>query len=68
MENIGDDFMGMSIDDIKKSMTPNEYLSFNNWIYGQTCPVLHNGKPGYYKHDVERFLRLIRKGEKTYFD
>jgi len=30
--------------------------AFCDWIIGQTAPII-NGKLGYYKYDVDRFIR-----------
>lgn len=40
---------------------------FHKWMCGQTCPFI-DGKPGYYDHDVERFIRYKcdPKNEPTY--
>lgn len=42
--------------------------AFTPWLSGQTCPVLENGEPGYFSHDVERFLDAIIHRKVTYFD
>lgn len=54
---------------IASFMTKKELKSFNNWMYGQTCALDEKTKQCvYYKHDVERFINLIRKGTPTSWD
>jgi len=55
-------------EDLKKMMTKKEFEQFGKWMYGQTGLVRRDGKCGYYSWDVERFLKLVRKGIPTYFD
>lgn len=33
------------------------WKTFQNWISGQTCPVLDDGSFGYFEYDVDRFIR-----------
>jgi hypothetical protein len=35
---------------------------WNEWINGQTCPILPNGKMGYFWWDVKRFIDWKEKG------
>ena len=30
---------------------------FDSWMRGQTQPILPDGSPGYFRYDVERFIR-----------
>jgi hypothetical protein len=41
---------------------------FCKWMLGQTCPVLPNGKHGFFKWDVERYANFIFEGKPTYWD
>lgn len=41
---------------------------FDEWMHGQTCPMDRFGRPGYFKHDVERFADAILEKIPTYFD
>jgi len=61
------DFTYYLDEDIKRIMSKSEIEKFEGWIYGQTVGVVR-GKVAYYSWDVERFLRLIRKGVPTFFD
>ena len=54
-------------EDIKKMLTNDEYIKFNEWISGQTGSFI-DGKCAIFAHDVNRFLRMIREGIPTYFD
>ena len=41
---------------------------FFNWMDGQTCPMLPNGKIGVYWYDLNRYIRWKVVGEKPIFD
>ena len=45
-----------------------KWSEFNEWMRGQTCPVLEDGSCGYFQHDVERFIRHKLQGEKLIWD
>lgn len=57
-----------TLSDIKRLLSKSELVKFNKWIDGQTCPILSTGEIGFYKHDVNRFIGLIRYGKPTYWD
>lgn len=52
----------MSLSEIKKKLTPEELVEFNEWLVGQTVPVLDTGEHGVYEHDFRRWLRWKREG------
>lgn len=35
---------------------------FDDWIQGQTCPILPNGKMGFFWWDVKRFIDWKTRG------
>lgn len=59
---------GYTVAQIDNFMTEDEVRKFNKWMYGQTC--MHDEDLGtiVYTCDVERFLRMVRFNEPTYFD
>lgn len=59
---------GLAGADVKNYIGRKNWKKFCKWITGQTCPVMQNGKTGYYLHDVLRFKERVLKGLKTYFD
>lgn len=44
-----------------------KWTEFYKWMCGQTCPII-DGKMGYYRHDVERFISHKVKGIKLIWD
>jgi hypothetical protein len=39
-----------------------------DWMSGQTCPILQNGKMGYYWYDLNRYIRWRVTGVTPIFD
>jgi len=68
MEKIEGQLYAYSDKDIKLFLTKQERKKFYQWMSGQTGPVLKDGTCGYFRHDVERFIKLIRAKVPTYFD
>ena len=52
----------LSLTEIKKKLTPEEFKEFNKWLIGQTVPVLDNAKDCVYEHDFKRWFRWKRNG------
>ena len=52
----------ISMTEIKKKFTPEEFNEFNEWMVGQTVSVLENGETGVYEHDFQRRIRWKRAG------
>ncbi|HLD91053.1 MAG TPA: hypothetical protein VI911_08590 [Patescibacteria group bacterium] len=63
----GEHFDYYTCEDIEKELTKEELKQFSKWINGQTCGIVDN-QCVYYSEDVERFIRMVRKGIPTYFD
>ena len=60
---------GLSVKEIKKKLTPEEFMEFNKWLVGQTVPVLGNGKEGVYEYDFKCWLEWKRnKGPEPIWD
>jgi len=59
---------GMTREEVQAYLGARFMEKFNDWIAGQTCPVLPGGKTGFYKWDVERFADAILERKPTYFD
>jgi hypothetical protein len=59
---------GMTHDQVKEYLTERIMKAFDEWMVGQTGPILSNGEFGYYKHDVERFADGVLLGKPTYWD
>ncbi len=58
----------LSSEQTRKYLSDRMWKKFGEWITGQTCPVLKNGKYGYFKWDVERFADWVLKKKSTYWD
>lgn len=59
---------GYSIQEIKAILSADEFKRFGKWMYGQTCPIMEDGKVGFYEYDVLRFIRIVRKGAPDIWD
>lgn len=65
-----DDHQGFSIEEtngVLKFFRLSEE-EFGDWIYGQTCPVLADGKIGYFWYDLNRFVKWKLGGPTPIFD
>mgnify|MGYP001278342843 CR=1 FL=1 len=54
--------------EVKALMTPAEFVTFQQWIEGQTMGIYADGTANIYDWDVERFLHLLRHGIPTIWD
>lgn len=58
----------LTSDETKAYLNNRIWEKFGKWITGQTCPVMEDGKLGYYSWDVERFADMILERKPTYWD
>lgn len=42
--------------------------NFIKWMRGQTCGVYPNGDTDWYEYDVDRYIRIKKKGDKDFWD
>ena len=50
------------MEDIKKNMTSKQFKKWEEMSMGSTCLLLPNGSFGIYPYDLEKFIRLDKKG------
>lgn len=58
---------GLLIKEAVSCLTGPEKRQFNKWFCGQTAPLIE-GKCGIYRHDLTRFVEMVRQGKPTYWD